>query len=68
MYKRMKERGSASHPSRNAVREVFDSFDVEGPDKQHQCPVHPPLGECANFPSPKPRDEAPCASTKSRLI
>lgn len=45
MYKRMKERGSANHPGRNAVRELLDSFDVEGPDGRHRCLVHPPLWE-----------------------
>ncbi|GAW18733.1 hypothetical protein ANO14919_082150 [Xylariales sp. No.14919] len=43
MYKRMKERGSRFHPGRSAVRELLDSFDVEGPDGQHRCLVHPPL-------------------------
>ncbi|KAJ2987540.1 hypothetical protein NUW58_g4449 [Xylaria curta] len=45
MYKRMREKGSANHPGRSAVRELLDAFDVEGPDGQHRCLVHPPLWE-----------------------
>ncbi|KAI1354392.1 serine threonine protein kinase, CMGC group [Xylaria sp. FL0043] len=44
-YKRMKERGSGNHPGRAVVRELLDSFDIEGPDGQHRCLVHPPLFE-----------------------
>ncbi|GIJ87713.1 hypothetical protein Asppvi_006626 [Aspergillus pseudoviridinutans] len=44
MYQRM-ERGSTSHPGRNAVRSLLDSFDVDGPDDKHRCLVHPPLWE-----------------------
>ncbi|KAI0428742.1 serine threonine protein kinase, CMGC group [Xylaria sp. FL1042] len=36
MYKRMKEKRSANHPSRTSIRELLDSFDVEGPDGQHR--------------------------------
>ncbi|KAI1110818.1 serine threonine protein kinase, CMGC group [Nemania sp. NC0429] len=43
VYKRMKERGSRNHPGRKSVRELLDSFDVEGPDGRHRCLVHPPL-------------------------
>ncbi|KAI1125820.1 serine threonine protein kinase, CMGC group [Nemania abortiva] len=45
MYKRIKEKGSANHPGRRAVRELLDSFDIAGPDGQHRCLVHPPLWE-----------------------
>ncbi|KAJ8126260.1 hypothetical protein O1611_g7378 [Lasiodiplodia mahajangana] len=45
MYKRIKEKGSANHPGRKHVRELLDSFDVEGPGGQHRCLVHPPLWE-----------------------
>ncbi|KAI1426304.1 serine threonine protein kinase, CMGC group [Xylaria sp. FL1777] len=45
MYRRMKEKGSANHPGRSAVRELLDSFDIEGPDGRHRCLVHPPLWE-----------------------
>lgn len=44
MYKRM-ERGSKYHPGRNAVRSLLDSFDVDGPEDEHRCLVHPPLWE-----------------------
>ncbi|GFF55895.1 hypothetical protein IFM58399_10185 [Aspergillus lentulus] len=44
MYQRM-ERGSKSHPGRKAVRSLLDSFDVDGPDDEHRCLVHPPLWE-----------------------
>lgn len=43
-YQRM-ERGSKSHPGRNAVRSLLDSFDVDGPDDKHRCLLHPPLWE-----------------------
>lgn len=44
MYKRI-ERGSKNHPGRYAVRSLLDSFDLDGPDGQHRCLVHPPLWE-----------------------
>ncbi|EFE34010.1 uncharacterized protein ARB_06960 [Trichophyton benhamiae CBS 112371] len=44
MYKRM-EKGSRSHPGRNAVRSLIDSFDINGPEEKHRCLVHPPLWE-----------------------
>ncbi|KAI1999914.1 hypothetical protein LOZ67_003319 [Ophidiomyces ophidiicola] len=44
MYKRL-ERGSKSHPGRNAVRMLLDSFEVHGPTDKHRCLVHPPLWE-----------------------
>ncbi|KAL4807996.1 kinase-like domain-containing protein [Aspergillus unguis] len=44
IYKHI-ERGSKSHPGRNAVRSLLDSFDVDGPEDKHRCLVHPPLWE-----------------------
>jgi serine/threonine-protein kinase SRPK3 len=44
MYKRM-ERGSKNHPGHDAVRSLLDFFDVDGPEGQHRCLVHPPLWE-----------------------
>lgn len=44
MYKRM-ERDSKNHPGRSAVRTLLDSFDLDGPEGQHRCLVHPPLWE-----------------------
>ncbi|KAI1936707.1 hypothetical protein LOZ12_006189 [Ophidiomyces ophidiicola] len=34
-----------SHPGRNAVRMLLDSFEVHGPTDKHRCLVHPPLWE-----------------------
>lgn len=42
MYKRMVQR-SSSHPGRDAIRKLLDSFVVNGPDGEHRCLVHPPL-------------------------
>jgi serine/threonine-protein kinase SRPK3 len=33
------------HPGRSAVRLLLDSFNVNGPNRQYQCLVHPPLWE-----------------------
>ncbi|GAD92996.1 protein kinase domain protein [Paecilomyces variotii No. 5] len=44
MYNRI-ERGSRYHPGRSAVRSLFDSFDIDGPEVKHRCLVHPPLWE-----------------------
>ncbi|TFK24551.1 kinase domain protein [Coprinopsis marcescibilis] len=41
-YQRL-ERGPVSHPGRQAIRTLLDSFIVAGPDGEHQCLVHPPL-------------------------
>ncbi|KAI0517286.1 serine threonine protein kinase, CMGC group [Xylaria bambusicola] len=45
MYKRMKERGSWFHDGRHYVRDLLDSFDIDGPDGRHRCLVHSPLWE-----------------------
>lgn len=44
IYKRIST-SATNHPGRGAVRELLDSFDVNGPDGQHRCLVHPPLWE-----------------------
>lgn len=44
MYRRI-EAGSKHHIGRSAVRTLINSFEVEGPDGQHRCLVHPPLFE-----------------------
>ncbi|EKM75278.1 hypothetical protein AGABI1DRAFT_123298 [Agaricus bisporus var. burnettii JB137-S8] len=41
-YQRL-DQGPASHPGRQAVRALFNSFTISGPDGAHQCLVHPPL-------------------------
>ncbi|EME41198.1 hypothetical protein DOTSEDRAFT_73580 [Dothistroma septosporum NZE10] len=46
IYKRLQE-GSQAHPGRDAVRQLLDAFDLEGPRGQHRCLVHPPLWESA---------------------
>jgi serine/threonine-protein kinase SRPK3 len=42
MYKHI-ERTSPSHPGRDALRALLDSFSISRPDGEHQCLVHPPL-------------------------
>ncbi|PGH16326.1 CMGC/SRPK protein kinase [Helicocarpus griseus UAMH5409] len=44
IYNRI-ERASKSHPGRNAVRSLLDTFDIDGPEDKHRCLVHPPLWE-----------------------
>lgn len=44
MYKRI-ETASKTHPGRDAVRSLLDSFDVDGLEDKHRCLVHPPLWE-----------------------
>jgi serine/threonine-protein kinase SRPK3 len=39
------DKTSKSHPGREAVRSLLDSFEIEGPEGRHQCLVHPPLWE-----------------------
>lgn len=41
-YRRL-EQGPKSHLGRQAVRTLLDSFNIIGPDGEHQCLVHPPL-------------------------
>ncbi|KAM0664479.1 hypothetical protein ACQRIU_006337 [Beauveria bassiana] len=42
MFKRMEQRKS-SHPGRNAVRTLLDSFRLDGPEGEHLVLAHPPL-------------------------
>ncbi|EKM75280.1 hypothetical protein AGABI1DRAFT_103042 [Agaricus bisporus var. burnettii JB137-S8] len=42
VYQRL-DQGPASHPGRQAVRALLDSFTISGPNGVHQCLVHPPL-------------------------
>ncbi|KAI0112235.1 kinase domain protein [Nemania sp. FL0031] len=44
MYERMAQR-APRHLGRIAVRTLLDSFKITGPDGEHLCLVHPPLGE-----------------------
>lgn len=44
IYKRL-EKGSKSHPGRGSIRSLLDVFDIDGPQGQHRCLVHPPLWE-----------------------
>ncbi|KAF2171905.1 hypothetical protein M409DRAFT_63446 [Zasmidium cellare ATCC 36951] len=46
IYRRLKKQTQV-HPGRDAVRQLLDTFDIEGPDGQHRCLVHPPLWESA---------------------
>ncbi|CAK7198873.1 hypothetical protein SEUCBS139899_001540 [Sporothrix eucalyptigena] len=42
MYRRIAQTKS-SHPGRRSIRQLLDSFDIDGPDGSHRCLVHPPL-------------------------
>lgn len=44
MYKCM-EKASNKYPGRNAVRTLLDSFNINGPEGEYCCLVHPPLWE-----------------------
>lgn len=44
IYRRI-EAGPRHHVGRSALRTLVDSFEVDGPDGQHRCLVHPPLFE-----------------------
>jgi serine/threonine-protein kinase SRPK3 len=44
MYQRV-AMGPKSHPGRQAIRSLLDSFDVHGLKEPHRCLVHPPLGD-----------------------
>ncbi|KAL4874722.1 kinase-like protein [Aspergillus karnatakaensis] len=44
MYKIM-EQSSSTHPGRKVIRKLLDTFDIDGPQDQHRCLVHPPLWE-----------------------
>jgi serine/threonine-protein kinase SRPK3 len=44
VYKRI-EASPEDSPGRYAIRSLLDSFDIDGPNGQHQCLVHPPLWE-----------------------
>lgn len=44
MYTRL-ERGSKNHQGRISVRSLLESLDLDGPQGQHRCLVHPPLWE-----------------------
>ena len=44
IYNRI-EGASRWHPGRKYVRSLLDSFDVDGPEDNHRCLVHPPLWE-----------------------
>ncbi|CRG82797.1 Putative dual specificity tyrosine-phosphorylation-regulated kinase 3 homolog [Talaromyces islandicus] len=39
------DKASKTHPGRDAVRSLLDSFDIDGPEDRHRCLVHPPLWE-----------------------
>ncbi|CAG7917644.1 unnamed protein product [Penicillium olsonii] len=44
MYKHM-EQSSTSHPGRDVIRNLLDTFHIDGTQDQHRCLVHPPLWE-----------------------
>ncbi|KKK17386.1 hypothetical protein AOCH_002023 [Aspergillus ochraceoroseus] len=44
MYKYM-EQSPATHPGRDVIRTLLDTFYIDGPQDKHRCLVHPPLWE-----------------------
>ena len=44
MYRHM-EKSQTSHPGRDVIRTLLDTFDIDGPQDKHRCLVHPPLWE-----------------------
>jgi serine/threonine-protein kinase SRPK3 len=44
MYQRI-ARGPKSHPGRQAIRSLLDSFNIDGLEESHRCLVHSPLGD-----------------------
>ena len=48
-YQRMQQ-GPISHPGRQTIRTLLDSFTITGPNGEHECLVHMPLwGSIATF-------------------
>ena len=39
------EQSPASHPGRNVIRTLLDTFYIDGPQDKHRCLVHLPLWE-----------------------
>lgn len=44
MYRFM-EQSPTTHPGREVIRTLLDTFYIEGPQDKHRCLVHPPLWE-----------------------
>ncbi|PYH37078.1 kinase-like protein [Aspergillus neoniger CBS 115656] len=44
MYKFM-EQSPTTHPGREVIRTLLDTFYIDGPQDKHRCLVHPPLWE-----------------------
>ncbi|KAJ5779490.1 hypothetical protein N7457_007210 [Penicillium paradoxum] len=44
MYRHM-EQSPTTHPGRDVIRTLLDTFDIDGPQDKHRCLVHPPLWE-----------------------
>lgn len=44
MYKYM-EQSPTTHPGRDVIRTLLDTFYIDGPQDKHRCLVHPPLWE-----------------------
>lgn len=43
IYNRIAKAAKRGHPGRIAVWQLFDCFDVKGPDGRHRCLIHPAL-------------------------
>lgn len=53
MYRHM-EQSSTTHPGRDVVRTLIDTFYIGGPQDKHRYLVHPPLWECLSLLTPQP--------------
>ncbi|KAE8152354.1 U4/U6 small nuclear ribonucleo protein PRP4 [Aspergillus avenaceus] len=47
VYRRINE-VDTNHPGRRCIRKLYDHFSIKGPNGQHVCLVHEPLGMTAN--------------------
>ena len=45
MYRRMEQQSGSTHPGRDVIRTLLDTFYIDGPGDKHRCLVHPPLLE-----------------------
>lgn len=61
MYRRM-EQFPTSHPGRDAIRTLLDTFYIDGPADKHCCLVHRPLWESVlTFLRRNPAERLPSA-------
>jgi len=48
VYRRIED-SSEHHPGRNALRSLFDSFELQTPSGRHRCLVHNPSGRACSI-------------------